>query len=278
MASTDEPLAPSEFWERVKKRFIREFPGFHEEVAIPVPGRRLPATAPSLVGTWAGRMWQLDFLEPRLLSPDMQVGVTTAVRLVDPARMPDVPIPWLYVGARLGVFTRGSAGTDRIIGLYRLRRLPMKGAGTGNAELDRKWAVFPSDPDLASVFRIAEVQATLQQFAALSPNKELPVLAVFGSEATLTLPTGSSSARVGRVVTAFQGLSRVLDRLEEVRGLPPASRAAIPMDLMHDELGSPFPLARWTCPWCHQTVHPRFQPNLGTEVCEKCGKGFYVWK
>jgi len=279
MSSTETPLAPSEYWRRIRRRFTSRYLGFREEGAVAPPGGRAPATGLSLVGPWAGRLWDVQFLEPRILSPDMQVGVSTAVRLVEPADMPTHTIPWLYVGVRPGVFTRGSAGTDRILERYRRRRENAKGALTGDAELDRRWAVYASEEDLAFVFRDRTVQQFLRSAAKISPNptRDYPTVAVYGTEAALTLPTGSSPDQVGAVAGAFEGFAHVLDRLEEVRGLEPASRTPLAMDLVRDEAGAPFPLARFPCPLCHESTHPRFEGKLDTEVCERCRKGLYRW-
>jgi hypothetical protein len=277
MRGSDDRLAPAEFWRRVRGRFTHRFLGFHDEPPIPVPGRKAVESLPSLVGPWAGRLWELRFLEPRLLSPDMQVGITTAVRLVEPARMTFHTIPWLYAGMRPGVLTRGSAGTDRIIGRYRRRRTSMRGTLTGDLALDRRWAIYPSDGSLARVFREPEVRAILSDAAKLSPKPQstVPILAVYGTEATLTLPSDSTAGRVGQVVSSFEGFSLILDRLEERSGLAPASRKEIPMDLLRDDGGAPFPLARLECPLCGATAHPRFNPKYDTEVCEKCGAALY---
>lgn len=278
MRAVDDPLAPADFWARLQSRFISRYPGFAREAAVQVPGRRPPAGPTSLVGPAAGRLWEVSFLEPRFLAPDMQVGVTTAVRLVDPADMPHRAMPWLYVGIRPGVFTRGSIGVDRILEKYRSGRGNMKGAGTGDPELDRRWGVYTFDSALADVFRAPDVHRALRAGATLAPNPrgDLPTLAVYGTEATLTLPLTSAASGLTGVPAAFDGFALVLDRLESARGIEPASRRPIPMDVMRDDMGVPFPTPRFACPWCHEMTHPRFQPNLNIEVCEKCRQALYT--
>ncbi len=277
MARPDTRLPAREFWTQVRHRFTGRYLEFHEEPSVPVPGRRATAALPSLVGPWAGRLWEVRFLEPRVLSPDMQVGMTTASRLADPDQMPHEPMPWVYAGARPGVFTRSSIGTDRILARYRRTRKSVKGSGTGDPELDRRWAVYAFDEALDPVFRTPEVTEVLRGAAGLAPSigRDLPTFAVYGTEATLTLPTDATTGRVGRVLTSFEGFGRFLDRLEEQRGLPAASTEAIPMDLRRDDTGAPFPLARFPCPWCRATVHARYEPNIDTEVCEQCQKPLY---
>lgn len=272
-------LAPGEYWNRVRRRFTSNFLEFREEVTLPVPGsRRSDPPSPSVAGPWGGRLWEIRFLSPTFFFPDMQVGVTTAVRLVEPNRMPSEYMPWLYVGVRPGVFTRGSAGTDRILARYRQRRASHKGTLTGDPELDRHWAIYPYDKALAGVFRDPEVHRILRNSAALSPDshRDLPTLAVYGTEATFTLPTDSSMSRVDGAVSAFEGFARILDRLEQSHGGAPASRQPLAMDMLHDEAGAPFPVPRFDCPWCQQPTHPRFNPNADTEACEKCGRGLYL--
>ncbi|HXW67397.1 MAG TPA: hypothetical protein VEL82_05940 [Thermoplasmata archaeon] len=280
MRNIEAPLVPAEFWKRLSARMASQFPGFRSERAVAPPGRRAPSGPPSLVGPAAGRLWELSFLEPRLFSPEMQVGITTSVRLIDPPAMPHYRMPWLYAGIRPRVFSRGSVGTDRILERYRQGRGSAKGTRTGDADLDRRWVVYTYDAGMAAVYREAEVHRFLRAAAALSPHPErdLPTLAVYGTEATLTLPTTSEPERVAGIVAAFEGCSHVLDRLEASRGMPPASTQPILMDLLHDDAGIPFPLPRFECPWCHRMTHPRFHPNFNTEVCEKCGQALYQWK
>ncbi len=277
MAGNGTSLAPMEFWGRIQDRVISRFPEFRREAAVAPPGGRAPSGPDSLVGPASGRIWEVRFLAPKLLSPDIQVGFTTAVRLVDPPAMPHYAIPFLYVGLRPGVFTRGSVGTDRIFEKYKSGGGPRHGAGTGDAEFDRRWVVYTHDTGLAAVFRQPEVLRVLRRAAALSPapNGDLPTLAVLGTEATVTLPTAARSDRVAGIVSALEGTSMVLDRLESARGLPPASQSPLPMDVLHDDTGVPFPLARFECPWCHEVTHPKFHPNFNTETCEKCGQVLY---
>ncbi len=278
MPQPDDSLSAAEYWSRVRRRFTSHFLEFHEEVALPVPGARassLPQS--SIVGPWAGRLWEARFLSPTLFFPELQAGYTTAVRLMEPAQMPAAWMPWLFAGLRPGVFTRGSAGTDRILTRYRERRGNRKGALTGDAQLDEHWGIYGSDETLTNVFRDPQVHAVLRAWSVLSPdpNHRLPTVSLYGTEATLNLPTDSSAGRVDGVVSAMEGFSRVLDRLEEAHGMPPASRKPVVMDLLHDESGSPFPVPRFECPWCHHPTHPRFSPNVDTEACEKCGRGLY---
>ena len=278
MAQRDSRIAPTEYWNRVRRRFTSRFLEFREEVTLPVPGGRSSGSpSSSLVGPWSGRLWEIRFLAPTFFFPDMQAGITTAVRLVEPTRMPAEFMPWLYAGMRPGIFTRGSAGTDRILTRYRHLREPLNGTLTGDPNLDRRWAIYPYDDALAGVFRDPEVHGILRGSSALSPdsNRHLPTLAVYGTEATITLPTDSSEDRVNGVVSAFEGFSRILDRLEQSRGAIPASRRPLVMDLLHDESGAPFPVPRFDCPWCMQATHPRFNPNADTEACEKCGRALY---
>jgi hypothetical protein len=281
MSAASGTATPADFWSEVRRSFTRRFLEFREEIAVPPTGRPRPKPSPpSIVGTWSGRLWQIGFLEPRTFYPDMQVGITTATRLVDPARMPSEHLPWVYAGERPRVFSKNAFDFDRIIMRYRRREGNFKGTLTGDAELDRLWGIYPYDDKLAPVFHEGSVIRVLKQSATISPKPKssLPTLAVFGTEATFTLPTASSIDRIPAVISSFEGFGHILDRLESTAGTRPASVAPLGMDLMRDEVGVPFPVARFECPWCHQSTHPRYQANLETEVCEKCGKALYVFR
>ena len=204
----------------------------------------------------------------------MLVGVTTAVRLIEPANMPYEYIPWLYAGERPRVLSKNVADFERIILRYRRRKGNFKGTLTGDPELDRKWGIYPSDDRLASVFHERDVHQFLRSSQEISPNPKsaLPTVAVYGTEATFTLPTHALRRIVPKVLSAFDGFGHILDRLEEQHGMGPASRRPISMDIVRDERGMPFPVSRFDCPLCQQVTHPRYQATLETEVCERCGK------
>jgi hypothetical protein len=275
--NSEGPLIPEEFWNRVRRRFAGRYPGFHDE-AVLSPAGRPPSTAPpSTVGVWRGRLWELRYQGPALFAPSSQIGVTTAVRLVEPEGMPLERIPWVYAGLRPGVFTRGSMSLDRILARYRRVRGKRQGALTGDADLDQRWAVYAYSPQVAGVFREPETRAFLRNSEQLSPNPRsiLPAVFMYGTEATLNLPVGNLPEQVDTVATTFDGFSRVLDRAEASRGHAPASTTPIPMDLEHDLEGAPFPTARISCPFCHQVTHPRYHPDFDTEVCEKCRHALY---
>jgi hypothetical protein len=280
MASNDVRLSPSDYWSQVRSQLSRTFLEFHEEFPKPPEGRKPKPVPPSVVGPWAGRLWQVAFLEPRTFYPEAQVGITTAARLVEPAQMPSDTLPWLFAGERPRVFSKNAFDFDRIVMRYRRREGNFKGTLTGDAALDRQWGIYPYDDRLVPVFHDPTVHGILRGAAALSPNPKnsLPTLAVYGTEATFTLPVAPSRDRVRGVSAALEGFGGILDRLEEARGSRPASRTPLPMDMMRDEFGAPFPVARLDCPFCHQSTHPRYQANLETEVCEKCGKALYPWK
>ncbi len=281
MGSDGERVEPAEFWRRMRGALTRKYLGFREEVAVPPEGRpRGRSGPPSVVGEWGGRLWQFGFLEPRTFYPEMQVGITTAVRLVEPVRMPTDPLPWLYAGERPRVFSRNAFDFDRIIMRYRRREGNFRGTLTGDAELDRRWGIYPYDDRLAAVFRSPETHAVLRRAAGISPQprSSIPALAVFGTETTLTLPTGSSVGEIPATFSVFEGFADILNRLEEANGCRRASQAPIAMDLVRDDLGVPFPVPRFDCPWCRLPTHPRYQSNLDTEVCEKCGKILYPFR
>lgn len=280
MVRVTSDISPEEFWTRVRGRFAHRYLEFREESALPKEGRRKRPIPPSVVGPWGGRLWQVGFLPPRAFYPDMQVGMTTAVRLVEPGRMLSEKIPWIYAGERPRVFSKSTFDFDRIIMRYRRREGNFKGTLTGDPGLDRHWGIYPWDEELAPIFREPEVRTLLASSAALSPDPKglLPTLAVYGTEATFTLPISSSKERVDGIIPAFEGFGQVLDRLEAGRGLAPASRRPLVMDLLHDEDGAPFPVVRFDCPVCREPTHPRYQANLEIEVCEKCGKALYLWK
>ncbi len=279
MGSSAGPLAPGEFWNRLRAGITDRYAGFRVETPLPTEERRRKAVLPSVVGAWGGRTWEASFREPKPFSPDVLVGITTAARLVEFARMPSEWIPWLYAGERPRVLSKNVFDFDRIIMRYRRREGNFTGTLTGDGELDRRWGIYPYEERLAEVFRDARVRDTLRSFARLSPNPKnaIPTIAVVGTEATLTLPIASLVDHVEGATEAIDRFAHILDRLEEVRGSPPASRRPIDMDLVRDEHGVPFPVPRFPCPICQESTHPRYQANLETEVCEKCGKALYRW-
>lgn len=270
-----------DLWKGIRAAFTHRYLGLREDVAVPVEGRRPRALPPpSVVGSWGGRTWEVGFQPPRTLYPDTLLGLTTATRLVPPERMPTEPIPWVYAGERPGVFSKNAYDFDRIIMRYRRREGSFTGTLTGDAELDRRWAIYPYDDALSGVFREPDVLATLRTSAGLSPKpgRVLPTLAVYGTEATFTLPLAPQGVDAGAVTATFEGVGHILDRLEEARGLPAARDRPIEMDVLRDERGVPFPVPRFACPICGESTHPRYQANLESEVCAKCGKLLYRWK
>ena len=280
MLPNEGKVPPREFWTAVCERFVGRYLGFRTESATPPRAARKAPPPASLVGSWSGRTWEVAFREPRPFYPDTQVGFTTAVRLVEPPQMPFEPAPWLFVGERPRVFSKNAIDFDRIIMRYRRREGNFKGSMTGDAQLDRRWAVYPFDEALEPGFREEPVRKILRSFETVSPNPKntIPALAVFGTEATLTLPVLPTRDRIPHVMDSFEGLGYILDRIEEARGGVAARVRPIPMDLVHDETGAPFPVPRFDCPVCGRTTHPRYQANLETEVCEVCGKMLYRWK
>jgi hypothetical protein len=280
MPRTDDSATPEEYWSRVRSRFTRHFLEFREETAAPPDRRPKRLPAPSLVGPWAGRVWEVGFQAPRTFYPDAQVGFTTAARLVQPAKMPSEYLPWVYAGERPRVFSQSHFDFDRIVMRYRRREGNFKGTLTGDAELDRRWGIYPYENDLAGVFHEPKVVEYLRGAAAVSPDpkKLLPTFAVFGTEATFTLPVRIDPDNIPGVVGTFEGFEHILDRLELTRGGISARQRPIPMDVLRDERGVAFPIPRFDCPLCQQSTHPRYQVNLESEVCEKCGGLLYRWK
>jgi hypothetical protein len=279
MSTSTQSLPPLEFWARVRAELLDRYPGLREDTPILPESHRGPVPPPSVVGSWAGRTWEASFHPPRRFAPELQVGFTTAVRLVDPARMNTEWIPWLYAGERPRVLSKNFFDFDRIIMRYRRREGDFKGTLTGDAALDKRWGIYPYLDDLGAVFRQAAVRDTLSSAAALSPNprSSLPALAVYGTEATFTVPVLPVAGHAPKVAASLKGFAGILDQLEEQRGSPPASRKPIAMDLLRDEHGRPFPVPRFQCPACGASTHPRYQANLDTEVCEQCGKILYRW-
>ncbi len=280
MVAPGERMAPEKFWERVRSEFGHRYPGFHDEAPTDPPtGQRRKRTSPSVVGNFAGRLWEIGFREPRVLAPDLQIGFTTAARLVEPAQMLSQWLPWVYAGERPRVLSKNVFDFDRIIMRYRRREGHFKGTLTGDPELDRRWGIYPYLDEAGEVFREEEVRAVLRLSARLSPNPKsaIPTLAVFGTEATLTLLVDPLPGHVPELTSAFEGFSRILDRLEVRLGSTSARQRPIEMDIVRDEFGGPFPVARFECPVCRVPTHPRYQANLETEVCEKCGKMLYRW-
>jgi predicted RNA-binding Zn-ribbon protein involved in translation (DUF1610 family) len=272
-------VPPLEFWARVREELTQRHPSLREDFPLETSRGNKRSLPPTVVGSWAGRVWEIQFHPPRFLYPDLQVGITTSTRLVNPAMMPSERLPWLYAGERPGVFSQNVLDFDRIVMRYRRREGDFKGTLLGDAELDRRWGIYPYEDELGSVFRESDIRTILRSAADLSPNskKSIPALAIYGTEATLTLPVTARPAKAAGVNAAFEGFGRILDRLEERRGGPSASQKPIPMDLLPDERGTPFPVQRFDCPLCGESTHPRYQVNLDTYVCERCGKVLYKW-
>jgi hypothetical protein len=271
--------AAVDFWAQIRRELLHHYPELHE-ISPKATGKSPSRAMPHVVGAWGGRLWDVAFHPPRVLAPDVLMGVTTAVRLVEPVRMPYEPLPWLYVGRRPRALSRNFLDFDRIVMRYRRREGEFRGELTGDPGFDRDWAVYPCESELASVFREPEARGFLTSAAALGPDprKELPTLAVFGTEATFTVPLAPRSGSARPAATMIDGFGRILDRLQEVRGIPSARQRSLPMDIKEDETGDPFPVPRFVCPLCSQETHPRFQGNLETEICEKCGKTLYPFR
>lgn len=280
MSPDAPPHSPQGFWEEVCRQYRGRYLGFRVEEPVAGGRRRGPPPAASLVGSWGGRVWEVGFRPARPFYPDTQVGFTTSVRLLEPAQMPFESIPWLFAGERPRVFSKNAFDFDRIIMRYRRREGNFKGTLTGDPALDRRWGIYPFDEALGPVFREDRVLQILKSLESASPNpkNQIPVLAVYGTEATLTMPVVPTADRVPAVVTALEGVGHILDRLEETRGSKPARDRPIPMDLVRDENGVAFPVPRFDCPICGKSTHPRYQANLETEVCEQCGKMLYRFK
>ncbi len=124
---------------------------------------------------------------------------------------------------------------------------------------------------------LEQAQALLVQTLG-ERTAEARAVSEIGTETTLTLPTGSSVGEIPATFSVFEGFADILNRLEEANGCRRASQAPIAMDLVRDDLGVPFPVPRFDCPWCRLPTHPRYQSNLDTEVCEKCGKILYPFR
>ncbi len=189
-------------------------------------------------------------------------------------------MPWLFVGLRPGVMTPGTFDHDRITMRYRRREGNFKGTLTGDPTLDRRWAVYPFDDRLAPIFHDASVVAMLHRMVSFSPNPRstIPTIAVMGTEATLTIKTAERPELADKLPGTLREFASILDRMEEAMGNPSASRRVLPMDLVRDDQGSPFPVVRFQCPTCQQSAHPRYLPNLDSQVCDKCGKLLYRFR
>ncbi len=212
-----------------------------------------------------------------MFAPEVILGFSTSVRLVPPKTSQLESVPWYYAGPRPRVFSRNYLDYDRIIMRYRRREGDMKGTKTGDAEFDRRWAVYPFDPVLGDALRDPTYRRMFTDAAAAGPRRaESPTIAIFGMGAILSVTVEPREDTAVAVAPLLGQYSSFLDRLETLRGLPAASHEPIPVDYLPDESNMLYPVPRIRCPTCGAQSHPRYMTNVDTEVCDKCRASLYL--
>jgi hypothetical protein len=266
---------PDPVWARLSAALLRANSDFSESSRHPSNARPLLDTP--LVGSGFGRTWEVRFHRPRFLAPDRVVGVTTGIRWDEPQNMGLDSIPWLYIGARPRALTRSNLELDRIIMRYKRTEGNLRGVTTGDPNFDRRWAVYPSRPAVGAVMQDAAARKWLSDLADLRPRPgdDLPAIAAFGTTVVLSVVVDSSDRSEEVTAALPRSFGRFLDEVEISVSERPASAQALTMDLIPDELGYPVPTLRFRCPACGEETHPRYQSNLETEVCDRCGKSLY---
>lgn len=278
LGSSTEVLSPPQFWDRVRAEHLRRYPGLSpaSPAAQPEKARK---SIHRLTGSVNGRGWEVAFYPGRVLAPESILGYTTSVRLLAPEKFQTETVPWYYAGPRPKAFSRVYLDYDRIIMRYRRREGDLRGALTSDPSFDRRWSVYPSDPNMGEALRDPKLREIFEGAAAVGPKRaESPTIAVFGTEATFSVTVELRSDGPARLAPLFGQFSTFLDRLESLRGLPPASQVPIPVDYLPDESDMLYPVPRFRCPSCRAESHPRFMVRVETEVCDKCGKSLYLLK
>jgi hypothetical protein len=273
--ASGSPTTLDPVWARMRNELLRVNREFRD--AKRVPSKARPLADPPLVGPGRGRLWEVRFHRPRFSASYRVVGVTTAIRWDEPENMRNDSVPWLYVGARPRAFTRSSLELDRIVMRYKRSEGDLRGLATGDEEFDRRWAVYAPRPAVGDVMRDPATRRWLNDLAELRPRRgdDLPVVASFGATAILSIVVDESDRSVKTSGELPQSFGNFLDHLETAVGEAPASVRTLPMELVPDELGYPVPVIRFRCSFCGQETHPRYQPAVDTEVCDRCGKGLY---
>jgi hypothetical protein len=266
-------------WSRIRSPLLRANRQFREATLSPgLPGReKSPIKDPPLVGPAFGRLWEVVYIRPTLFSPNQLVNVVTAIRWDDPERMVHYETPWLYIGGRPRILTRMSPDLQFIIEKQRRAERSLRGYESGDPEFDRRWAFYAYRGRPGEVLRDPGRRRWLQALANLRPRTgdELPTIASLGTTVSLALVVSDSDDSVQEAGTLVQSFSQLLDAIELSTGSLPASQVPLTMDLLPDGTGYQSPTLRLRCAHCGQETHPRFVPNLHTEMCIECRKGLY---
>ncbi len=273
-----EWLTPAEYWDRLRSAFTRRYPTLSP--GAPAPGSpKMAKEIRRLIGTVNGRGWEVAFYGGRTLRPETILGLSTSVRLVPMENSRLETIPWYYAGPRPRVFSRAFLDYDRIIMRYRRREGQMNGSLTGDRPFDKRWAIYPFDDELGSALKEPTLHQFFESAARLGPRRsESPTIAIFGLSAVLSVTVELRSDQVAAAPPLLGQFSAFLDRLEELRGLPPASRAPQSIDYLPDESDLMYPVPKIRCPSCRNDSHPRYMPHLETEICDKCRAPLYLMK
>lgn len=261
----------------MKSELTHRFPALTSGKTPPLESGKIARSIQRLVGTVNGRGWEVAFYGGRTLAPETILGFSTSVRLVPPATSQLESIPWYYAGPRPRVFSRNYLDYDRIIMRYRRREGNMHGTRTGDVQFDRRWAVYPFDPVLGEALRDPSYRKLFTDAAAVGPRRaESPTIAIFGMGAILSVTVDLREDTAVAVAPLLGQYASFLDRLETLRGLPPASHDPIPVDYLPDESDMVYPVPRIQCPTCGAVSHPRYMTNVETEVCDKCRTPLYL--
>jgi hypothetical protein len=266
-------------WSRIRSVLLQTNRQFRDASLSPdfPKGQKPPVKDPPLVGSGYGRLWEVVYHRPTFFSPDRLVHVVTAIRWDDPEKMVHYETPWLYIGGRPRILSRMSPDLQLIIEKQRRAERNLRGYQTGDAEFDRRWALYAYRARPAEVLHDPAPRRWLEGLANLRPGRgdEMPTIASLGSTVALTVVVNDSDETVREAGTLVQSFSQVLDAIELSTGNRPAIQVPLPMDLLPDGTGYPSPTLRFRCAHCGQDAHPRFVPDFHTEICDQCRKGLY---
>jgi hypothetical protein len=270
---------PDPRWSRIRSALLRANPRFRDASLSPeMPkGQKSPLKDPPLVGGAAGRLWQVVYQRPSFFSPNQLVSVVTAIRWDDPERMALYETPWLFIGGRPRMLSRLSPDLQWIIDKQRRAERSLRGYPTGDPEFDRQWAFYAYRSRPSEILHDPGRRRWLQSLADLRPRRgdEMPTVASLGTTVALAFVVSDTDETVRSADTLVQSFGELLDAIELSTGKLPASQRPLPMDLLPDGMGYPSPTLRFRCAHCGQETHPRFVPDLHTEICEECHRGLY---